>query len=338
MNTKESTSTSSDKDNATTVVDFFINNDRLLQEANMGGKIKVPGGFINPIVLSLPSVCLNDCLFCNKTGQNDIAYVGYDAITDGLCQIVRKRRRIGRLVICGYEPLTFPNIVEIIERGKEIGFSEIEIMTSGNTLNIPGFVQKLAKAGVTHFVVPLYGHNAKLHDFIVGNKGAFHDVMGGIKKVKKLGAEVAVYSLALNQNIKHMDKINDFVQNELKCPFIFGPVRNKKNYREACPRLSEIGDKIKKAYAFGFPLCISYFHDHNPEDYTIDKLVQKSIDAAFNYMYFAYQPTEKVRGICDKCQMNNKCVGVLQDYIKFFGLEKVKNELKPYKKTNYVQD
>lgn len=269
---------------------------------------------IGPLFLYIEGSCLNNCLFCR---QKEEKFSELFKIEAKLKDNVKFKRE--KLCIIGNEPLLHPQVIQIIELAKKCGFKKIEIMTSGEYLCDKNFSREVIRNGVSSLSLPLFCHEGKVHDFIVGREGSFSLVMRGIDNVLSFGARIFVHTNLIKQNIDYLKDLEKFVKKKLKLPFVILPIRPKSanlSFANLMPSYTEIIKKLYEINALlGFPICIVK---------RIQKKILLSGDNISDSMklYLLDQRFFKAQ-ICKVCSYLNRCPGLFKEYIQTYGSSEI---------------
>ncbi|MDP1845159.1 MAG: radical SAM protein [Candidatus Moranbacteria bacterium] len=275
------------------------------------------------------------CIFCFRTlrpKKNEEHHPGLEKIKRNLAE-ARKFFSAGKLIVTGDEPLNCPDLVELVGYAKKLGFREIALSSTGFGLVDEKKVKELIGAGVRSFRLPIYGHNAKLHDSITGRKGSFSRLIKAVKILKDYpGVEIEMRTLLLKKNYSFVLEIHDYVTRNLgvgKLSFrkLLPRSSDLADYARNCPRYSEIkkafsGAKLAPGARIELPFCLL------PADRRRDlfdnsiKMVRISA-AGIKVNDFGDQET-KPAGFskcekCEKCELDSYCQGVPEAYLNLYG-------------------
>jgi sulfatase maturation enzyme AslB (radical SAM superfamily) len=272
---------------------------------------------IESSLLYVSTSCENDCIMCKrKFSINDMLSSVEKKISKNTTAGKKKIALVGNDVLCHSNP------IGILKICRKYGFSEIEIMTSGNRLADKKLVDAMAGLGLKIvFCFPLFSMKAEKHDMIVGNKGAFQDVMSGIENIKRHeNLSIALHTNILKQNIMDIADIEEFSSRE-DARFAVFPVRPKFSnspYKDIVPSYSEIIKNVRSQSLVGFPLCVVFRMTKNiiPDS----SVLSDSMKAYVLDQNFA-KPKK-----CLGCAKFHSCCGTFREYVKLFGA----NEIEPF--------
>ena len=143
-----------------------------------------------PLLLRLPdddsagrakSACNNGCADCLTqpiAGANgDAAH----ADVEGRHVVLRDR-----------EPLLRRDLPSLVRELRARKAASVAVLTNGRLLLYPRVTEALVRAGVTRFVVKLFGVDAPAHDAVTREQGAFAQTLRGIEEARRQGAEVTL--------------------------------------------------------------------------------------------------------------------------------------------------
>ena len=129
--------------------------------------------------LALNYDCNNKCQHCYVARDpSDLTYLDLDEWK----KVLDRVWKIGIPHVCftGGEATMSPHLHELIERAEDIGIIT-GLLTNGRKLADRNFTKKLVTAGLDHVQITLESHDEKIHDEMVGAKGAFKETVEGIK-------------------------------------------------------------------------------------------------------------------------------------------------------------
>ena len=168
----------------------------IAQPTPLGVKRNPPG----PVVIwNLIRRCNLTCKHCysisaDKDFPGELSKAEVFATMDDL-----KRFRVPVLILSGGEPLLHPDIFEISNRAKEMGF--YVGLSSNGTLIDESNIERIAAVGYNYVGVSLDGIK-KTHDKFRRMEGAFDKSMQGIRLCKERGIKVGI-RFTLTQDNAH---------------------------------------------------------------------------------------------------------------------------------------
>lgn len=147
--------------------------------------------------------CNNHCVFCLDTLAHDGNMRDPEEVKE---QILDGRRKgATRLILSGGEPTMHPRFVDFIRLGKLAGYSKIQTVTNGRMFAYGPFLKRCLDAGLGEITFSLHGPNAKIHDALVGVKGAFVQEVAGLKAALADGRPIVNVDVVINRaNVKHL--------------------------------------------------------------------------------------------------------------------------------------
>ena len=150
--------------------------------------------------------CNNHCTFCLDSNAHDGTM---RANLDIKIQIIEgKKRGAERLILSGGEPTMHPNFLDFVRLGKRAGYRKVQTVTNGRMFKYPAFLETAAKNGLDEITFSLHGHNAKLHDALVGTPGAFAEETAGLKAALAAGCFIINIDIVINkQNVRHLPEM-----------------------------------------------------------------------------------------------------------------------------------
>ena len=128
--------------------------------------------------LALTYKCNNACGHCYLPKDRQPAELN----TGQWKQVIKKIWEIGIPHVCftGGEATLRPDLTDLIAYAEETGLVT-GLLTNGRNLKNNDLVNRMVESGLDHFQITLESHDAKVHDQMVGAKGAWKETVQGIK-------------------------------------------------------------------------------------------------------------------------------------------------------------
>jgi molybdenum cofactor biosynthesis enzyme MoaA len=151
--------------------------------------------------------CNDHCIFCLDADTHDGTVRERDEIKR---QIVEGRRAgATRLILSGGEPTIHPSYVDFIRLGRLAGYAKIQTVTNGRMFAYPEFLGRCLDAGLGEITFSLHGPNARVHDALVGTRGAFDEEMRGLRNAlahrDEHGWPIVNIDIVVNRaNVRHL--------------------------------------------------------------------------------------------------------------------------------------
>ncbi|MDQ3035166.1 MAG: radical SAM protein [Myxococcota bacterium] len=156
--------------------------------------------------------CNNRCIFCLDSDTHD----GRMRDRDEVKQQILDGRRAGatRLILSGGEPTIHPSYVDFIKLGRAAGYTKIQTVTNGRLFQYQDFVDRCISAGLDEITFSLHGPNARVHDALVGVKGAWEQESAGLRRAletrDRTGRPIVNVDIVINKaNVKHLVEMLD---------------------------------------------------------------------------------------------------------------------------------
>ncbi|WP_083457082.1 radical SAM protein [Sandaracinus amylolyticus] len=156
--------------------------------------------------------CNNRCVFCLDSDTHD----GRMRDRDEVKQQILEGRKAGatRLILSGGEPTIHPSYVDFIKLGKLAGYTKIQTVTNGRLFQYQDFLDRCIAAGLDEITFSLHGPNARIHDALVGVKGAFEQESAGLRRAiatrDRTGRPIVNVDIVINRaNVKHLKEMLD---------------------------------------------------------------------------------------------------------------------------------
>ncbi len=94
-----------------------------------------------------------------------------------------RKQGIETLEFTGGEPTIRPDLVELVEFARSIGFDKISMITNGIRTAQPEYAAALVKAGVNDFLVSIHGKDATVHDRVTELPGSFDKAVQTVRNL-----------------------------------------------------------------------------------------------------------------------------------------------------------
>ena len=171
-----------------------------LSEAEKVAMSSLRRGGISSVIWVVTERCNLRCAHCYEGDRIPPREIS----TEEAFGVIDKLYEAGRPLtfISGGEPLLREDIMQILNRLKELGFRVI--LSTNGTLLDENKAKKLASIGVDNVAIPLYGPR-EFHDRFTGVSSAHDRVMKAFKVLSELGVSLTVKTVALRGVIKHID-------------------------------------------------------------------------------------------------------------------------------------
>jgi pyrroloquinoline quinone biosynthesis protein E len=156
------------------------------------------------LLAELTYACPLQCPYC----ANPIDYAKHSSeiSTEDWKRVLTQARKMGavQLGLSGGEPLTRPDLVELVKHGRELGYYS-NLITSGYGLDEEKIVQ-LKEAGLDHIQVSIQASSQELNDHLAGT-ASFEHKKQVAHLVKKHGYPMVLCVVIHRENIHQMADI-----------------------------------------------------------------------------------------------------------------------------------
>jgi len=197
----------------------------------------------------------------------------------------------------------------------------IFLTTNGRMFCYRNFAKKLAGLNLGNFKVGvgIYGHNAKLHDYITQCKGSFNQTVLGIKNLIREGIAVETRVIINRLNYVYLPDISQFAVNNFPNieRFVFINMKYTGNAlinkEKIFVKISDVSPFTEEGVRilvknnintrlFHFPLCLlpENFHE-----------IAEGVTKNRRELTFAEE--------CHKCSLNEKCPMIWKSYVEIAG-------------------
>jgi MoaA/NifB/PqqE/SkfB family radical SAM enzyme len=283
-------------------------------------------------------LCNNRCIFC---------------IVDSPCQtkqqvsrekidaFLEENRDSGYVAVNlhGGETTTRRDVLDLLEKIQECGYSEIILQTNARKLSDIDFARKVIERGVCLVVVSMHGKDSATHDSITRVSGSFEQAMQGIRNVKTLGASVRTNTVVSKMNQGQIQEIASLLINEgvdhINISALHTAGTAYRNFDQVTPRYRDVEsevvatavmvDKAKVQITLeGFPYCCI----RGAENYVIEWENEQFKMLFRSFVYDDYSEMmdrmHRVHGTpCMKCERKSICGGVYKEYAAKIGWSEI---------------
>jgi hypothetical protein len=98
--------------------------------------------------------------------------------------------------------------VDFIKLGRLAGYRRIQTVTNGRLFSYPEFLSRCLDAGLGEITFSLHGPNARIHDALVGVRGAFEEEINGLKAALADGRPVVNIDIVINRgNVRQLPEM-----------------------------------------------------------------------------------------------------------------------------------
>ncbi|MBK6921397.1 MAG: radical SAM protein [Deltaproteobacteria bacterium] len=150
--------------------------------------------------------CNDRCVFCLDSDTHDGRIRARDEVK---AQILDGRRKgAERLILSGGEPTIHPDFVDFVRLGRAAGYTRVQTVTNGRMFAYPEFLRRALDAGLGEITFSIHGPDAKIHDALVGVKGAFDEEIAGLRAALADGRPVVNIDVCVNRaNVRHLPRM-----------------------------------------------------------------------------------------------------------------------------------
>jgi molybdenum cofactor biosynthesis enzyme MoaA len=132
--------------------------------------------------------CNNRCRICPSATQSHVPDMSAEEIAGWLEQ--SRKRGAKHVWFGGGEPSLHPDLIQSIERARELGYDRIRIQTNGIRFAYPPFTRRCLQAGANEFSLSIKGADAGIHNPITQNPDSFDRLIQGAETLVTAGARV----------------------------------------------------------------------------------------------------------------------------------------------------
>ena len=161
--------------------------------------------------------CPLQCPYCSN--PLDLQKESAELSTADWIRVFEQSREMGaaQLGFSGGEPLVRQDLIELIRKGRELGYYS-NLITSGIGLS-EHKIADFREAGLDHIQVSFQASNEELNNWIAGSKKAFAQKLAMAREVKAQNYPMVLNFVTHRHNIDQIDKIIELCI-ELKADFV----------------------------------------------------------------------------------------------------------------------
>lgn len=147
--------------------------------------------------------CNDRCIFCLDSDAHDGTNRDPNEVK---AQILDGRRKgAERLILSGGEPTIHPRFADFVRLGRLAGYERVQTVTNGRMFKYEPFLTKCLDEGLQEITFSIHGPNAKVHDALVGVKGAYEEEIQGLENAFADGRPIINVDICVNRgNVKHL--------------------------------------------------------------------------------------------------------------------------------------
>ena len=277
--------------------------------------------------------CNNNCVFCVLS--DSLKKSGTKTKEEIISDMKKHSSSCKFLTLTGGEVTMRPDIFELIEEARKLGFNQIHIQTNGRLLSYPKFCKKLIQGGVTSFTISFHAHNEDLGDSLSKTKNSFKQTIEGMKNIKKYGAKLITNTVISKKNYPHLlditKKAIELGSDQVQMVFVRPQGQALKNFDDLIPRMTEVIPQVTQSIEYcknknkiilieGIPPCLMKGY----EEYVAEKHMPVIEVTAAKEFYMKKEKSKIKDNIkCSNCKLNNECTGIWTNYAKKFGFEEL---------------
>jgi MoaA/NifB/PqqE/SkfB family radical SAM enzyme len=277
--------------------------------------------------------CNNRCRFCVQGDKRKTAAT--PALGSLLAELESSRSTAAGVVFTGGEPTLRPDLVDLVTRARELGYSPIQIQSNGRMFASRAYCDRLIEAGATEFSPALHGHVAALHDHLTRAPGSFAQTVAGIRNLRALGMPVVTNSVVVRSNAPTLPRLArlllalDVTQFQLAFVHPVGAVTAA--FTSLVPRMELIAPALARSLRLGLAARVPAMTEAVPycilpglEECVVEARIPPTrvVDAGVTVEdYREYRLREgKLKGpACRDCRWFDACEGPWREYPERYG-------------------
>ncbi len=283
--------------------------------------------------------CNNRCVFCVQGDKRDRLP---DRTTDELRGLLSERRdQTDSVVLTGGEVTLREDLVDLVRHARTLGYTTIQLQTNGRRLSYAPYVQALVAAGVTEIAPALHGSLPETHDGLTRARGAFKQVIRGIRNARAAGLPVITNTVVVQGNYEELpDLVRLLVRlqvSQLQLAYVHPAGTAGERFDDVVPRFTDAVPFVHealdvarqwrvRAYTEAIPYCFMEGYEyHVVEGHIPATWIEDGAKVIEDYT--AYRWTEgKAKGPpCEACCRRSVCEGPWHEYPRVFGWDEFRS-------------
>jgi radical SAM protein with 4Fe4S-binding SPASM domain len=166
-------------------------------------------GFPAHPVWEMTTACNLSCIHCHASGgkpaPDELTTKEAKRLFDQLAEVSEFRM----VAFTGGEPLVRDDLFELLAYTQALGFTNT--LATNATLIDDAVARDLRRYGVAIGAVSLDGFDAKTHDYVRGQPGAFKAALRGIHALRRAGIPLHINITAMEYNLDQLEPLMDLV-------------------------------------------------------------------------------------------------------------------------------
>ena len=114
------------------------------------------------------------------------------------------------VVLSGGDPLTRPDLVELVEYGTDLGL-RMTLTPSGTSSLTPETISELKEAGIRRLALSIDGASPDSHDAFRGEPGTFEQTVEAAKAARDVGLPLQINTTVSAQTVDELPELRDLV-------------------------------------------------------------------------------------------------------------------------------
>lgn len=288
---------------------------------------------INSLMLELNYSCNQNCTYCQipfnlRSLRESKEIIKKSHIYFKLI-LLEYKSVVDEIYFTGGEPTLYPNLLNLIEYSKKMGYTKRTLFTNALILAHKANLDKIIDAGINNFNIPFNSYNEGGCDNITRTPDSFNKKINAIKNIIKTGENITAILILTKSNYSDISRIiKKIIELEItvvKIKFLIPEVSinykvleksnltNIPNYKDSVPHILKSIDKYKNRIEIkveSIPPCLLKGY----EGYVENDILKSSI-CIFNYTGNSYNLGDNFetnffkKKTCDNCKYDDSCFG-----------------------------
>lgn len=178
---------------------------------------------MNLYYFNVNKVCNSNCRFCAANyeklylNRNNSSFISIDKFKQIFIQMGISKG--DRIIINGCEPTLNPHLLDILEFCSSNDINTV-LFTNGRKLSDSVYAQSIIRNNISKITIPLYAHNAELHNYITRNENSFEETVTALKQLSDLKNtnqfELEIKILICQANYDYIVEIAKYIMDNFK--------------------------------------------------------------------------------------------------------------------------
>lgn len=258
--------------------------------------------------------CDNVCIFCAQAGVEEIS------APDLRAELIELRRDHDEITFVGGEPALAPQLLELVELARELGFTSVGVQTNGRRLaSDEALFDRLVAAGLTDLHLSIHGASSSAHDYHTGREGSLAACVELMTRAQRVGLTIVVTTIVTRSNFRELPKLPPVLKRRGVAGWLIEPVRP---FGRAADRFANVVPR----FGMSLPWALHGLEQARRND--LSAWIRGAPLCALGPFAASALPEPPRSAVlpepCERCPERSRCGGVDPVYVEVFGHKELK--------------